>query len=314
VPDPSHPFKPSLILHGGAWSSPDGPVEESRAGCLHALEAGWAVLSRGGAAIDALEAVIVAMENDPTFNAGTGANLNWDGYVELDAIVMDGRTLKAGAVAAVGRIRNPIRLARRVLESSPHMLLAAAGAEQFACEQGMELCDPAELVTERARVAWQRRLESAQTKQHLAQEKAGGTVGAVALDCDGNLVAGTSTGGTLGKHAGRIGDSPLIGCGCYADAEAGGVSCTGWGEAIMKIVMAKTAVELLRKTPTKTDAAPNPASSAAARECVRLLAERVQGYGGLILLDRFGYPGFAFNTPRMPRGYIAENGALVVEV
>jgi L-asparaginase / beta-aspartyl-peptidase len=314
VLDPAHPFKPSLILHGGAWNSPDGPVEETRAGCLHALEAGWAVLSRGGTAMDAVEATIVAMENDPIFNAGTGANLNWDGRVELDAIVMDGRTLKAGAVAAVQRIRNPIRLARRVLESSPHMLLAAAGAEQFASEQDMELCDPAELITERARAAWQRRRESAQATQPVSQEKAGGTVGAVALDRNGNLVAGTSTGGTPGKHAGRVGDSPLIGCGCYADAEAGGVSCTGWGEAIMKIVMAKTAVEFLRKTPAKVDAAPDAAPFAAARECVRLLADRAQGYGGLILLDRLGSPGFAFNTPRMPRGYVAANGALIVEV
>jgi len=314
VSDPSHPFKPSLIVHGGAWSSPEGPVEESRAGCLHALEAGWAVLSRGGAAIDAVAAAIVAMENDPIFNAGTGANLNWDGRVELDAMVMDGGTLKSGAVAAVGRIRNPIRLARRVLESSPHMLLAAAGAEQFACEHGMELCDPAELVTERGRVEWRRRRENAQATQHQTQEKAGGTVGAVAHDCNGNIAAGTSTGGTLGKHAGRVGDSPLIGCGCYADAEAGGVSCTGWGEAIMKIVMAKTAVEFLRKTPAKGDAGPDSPPFAAARECVRLLADLAQGYGGLILLDRFGCPGFAFNTPRMPRGYIAENGALVVEV
>ena len=314
MPDPSHPFKPSLILHGGAWSSPDGPVEESRAGCLHALEAGWAVLSRGGAAIDAVEATILAMENNLIFNAGTGANLNWDGRVELDAIVMDGRTLKAGAVAAVGRIRNPIRLSRRVLESSPHMLLAGGGAEQFACEQGMELCDAAELVTERARATWQRWRESAQATPHQAQEKAGGTVGAVALDCKGNLVAGTSTGGTLGKHAGRVGDSPLIGCGCYADAEAGGVSCTGWGEAIMRIVMAKTAVELLRKATAKGNAARDSAPFAAARECVRLLGERVQGYGGLVLLDRFGCPGFAFSTPRMPRGYVAKNGALVVEV
>jgi len=315
VLDPAHPSKPSLILHGGAWSSPDGPVEETRAGCLHALEAGWAVLSRGGAANDSVEETIVAMENDPIINAGPGANLNWDGHVELDAIVMDGRTLKAGAVAAVGRIRNPIRLARRVLESCSHMLLAAAGAEQFAREQGMELCGPAELITDRARAAWQRRRENAQATPHLEKGKAGGTVGAVALDGNGSLVAGTSTGGTLGKHAGRVGDSPLIGCGCYADAEAGGVSCTGWGEAIMKIVMAKTAVELLRKTPAERDAAPTAVPFAAARECVLLLADRVQGgHGGLILLDRFGCPGFAFNTPRMPRGYVAENGALVVEV
>ena len=314
MPDPSHPFKPSLILHGGAWRTPEGPVEESRAGCREALETGWGILSHGGTALDTVEAAITTMENNPIFNAGTGANLNWDGHVELDAIVMDGRTLKAGAVAAVGRVRNPIRLARRVLEFSPHILLAAAGAEQFALEQGMELCDPADLIIERSRAAWKRRRDSAQSIENTVLGKTGGTVGAVAMDSNGNLAAGTSTGGTLAKHAGRVGDSPLIGCGCYADAEAGGVSCTGWGEAIMKIVMAKTAVELLRLAPPKRDAASEATPFAAARECIRLLVERTQSFGGLILLDRFGCPGFAFNAARMPRGYVAVDGAFVVEV
>jgi L-asparaginase / beta-aspartyl-peptidase len=254
------------------------------------------------------------MEDNPVFNAGTGANLNWDGHVELDAIVMDGGTLKAGAVAAVGRVRNPIRLARRVLEFSPHMLLAAAGAEQFALEQGMELCDPADLITERSRAAWQLRRDSAKSTENTVLGKTGGTVGAVALDSNGNLLAGASTGGTLAKHAGRVGDSPLIGCGCYADVQAGGVSCTGWGEAIMKIVMAKTAIELLRQAPANAGAASEPAPFAAARECIRLFAERTQSFGGLILLDRFGRPGFAHNAARLPRGYVGADGALVVEV
>lgn len=289
---------PSLIVHGGAWSIPDEAVEDCRAGCGRALEAGWAILARGGGALDAVEAAIVVLEEDPTFDAGIGSHLNREGRIELDAIVMDGATLKAGAVAAVERVRNPIRLARKVLESCEHMMLVGAGAEQFGVEQGLALCDPQELVTERARSAWRRcRKNSHAAEHHLAHRH--GTVGAVALDTQGQLVAGTSTGGTCCKLPGRVGDSPLIGCGCYADAEAGGVSSTGYGEAIMKIVMAKTAVEMLRA---------GQSAQAAAEACVRLLATRGQGTGGLILLDRAGRPGAAFNTPRMAYAYYTADG------
>ncbi|MGC1688078.1 MAG: isoaspartyl peptidase/L-asparaginase [Candidatus Acidiferrales bacterium] len=295
-------MKPSLIVHGGAWNIPDVAVEDCRTGCRRALETGWAILSKGGEALDAVEAAIVVLEDDPTFDAGIGSHLNLEGKIELDAIVMDGATLKAGAVAAVERIRNPIRLARSVLESSEHMMLVGSGAEQFAREQGLTLCDPEELVLERERLAWRRCRED----QHAAEfhvDHAMGTVGAVAMDSRGNLFAGTSTGGTCCKHAGRVGDSPLIGCGCYADAEAGGVSCTGLGEAIIRIVMAKSAVEFLRdgKSP-----------KAAAEACARLLLERGRGTGGLILLDRNGAPGFAFNTARMAFGYVALEGSFVV--
>ena len=285
-------------------------------------------MSRGGTALDAVETAIAVLEDDPVFDAGTGSHLNLDGRAELDAIVMDGRTLKAGAVAAVSRIRNPIRLARRILESSPHMMFVANGAEQFAVEQGMELCNPEDLITEHARAALQRcraDLVTTQLAGKTGPGSSGGTVGAVAFDGAGNLVAGTSTGGTCGKHAGRVGDSPLIGCGCYADLEAGGVSCTGRGEAIMKIVMAKTAVDFLRNDfaennsgsrenskSTHADALTN--SMAAARRAVHLLATRVQGTGGLILLDRHGRPGFAFNTPRMAFGYVSEDGSFVIGI
>lgn len=295
-------MKPSLIVHGGAWKIPDSAVEDCRAGCRRALAAGWEILSRGGNALDAVEAAIVVLEDDPAFDAGIGSHLNLNGHVELDAIVMDGATLKAGAVAAVERIRNPIRLARSVLESSEHMMLVGAGAEQFAREQGFTLSDPEDLVLDRERMAWRRCRED----QHAAEfhvDHAMGTVGAVAMDERGNLFAGTSTGGTCCKHAGRVGDSPLIGCGCYADAEAGAVSCTGLGEAIMRIVMAKTAVEFLRagKSPKE-----------AAEACTRLLRERGHGTGGLILLDRSGEPGFAFSTPRMALGYVATDGRFLI--
>ncbi len=303
-------MEPSLIVHGGAWAIPEEFVEDCRAGCRHALEAGWKILERGGSALDAVEAAIVVLEDDPVFDAGTGSHLNREGRVELDAIVMDGKSLKAGAVAVVGRVRNPIRLARKVLESCEHMMLVGAGAEQFAVEQGLPLCDPEELVIERERAAWRRCREGAHSwEHHLGHE--GGTVGAVALDREGNLVAGTSTGGTCCKRPGRVGDSPLVGCGCYADVQAGGVSCTGWGEAIMKIVMAKTAVDYLRHSTAADPAQQATAPHAAAGACVRLLAERTGGRGGLILLDRDGRPGFAFNTPRMAFGYVAPDGSFV---
>jgi beta-aspartyl-peptidase (threonine type) len=296
-------LKPSLIVHGGAWNIPDGAVEDCREGCQRALEAGWAVLAGGGAALDAVEAAIVVLEDDPVFDAGIGSHLNLNGRVQLDAIVMDGATLKAGAVAAVERIRNPIRLARKVLESSEHMMLVALGAEQFAEEQGLPLCDPEELVLDRERMAWRRCREDRHAAEHHV-DHAMGTVGAVAMDSQGRLIAGTSTGGTCCKHAGRVGDSPLIGCGCYCDAEAGGVSCTGLGEAIMRVVMAKTAVEFLRA---------GQAPDAAAKAAARVLHQRGRGTGGLILLDKNGTPGFAFNTSRMAFGYVASDGSFVVQ-
>jgi len=196
--------------------------------------------------------------------------------------------------------------------------LVAGGAERFATEQGIALCKPKELVSEVEHEAWLKCRED----QHAAAHHRGheqGTVGAVAIDQSGNLFAATSTGGTCCKLPGRVGDSPLIGCGCYADSEAGGVSCTGYGEAIMKIVMAKTAVDLLRQTRLCLDTpAGEPcgvfSGQLAAREAVHLLAKRAHGTGGLILLDCYGNPGFAFNTPRMAYGYVALDGSFVAAV
>lgn len=298
-------MKPSLIVHGGAWSVPDSELENCKAGCRRALEAGWTILSKNGSALDAVEAAIVVLEEDPVFDAGIGSHLNRDGRVQLDAMVMDGRTLKAGAVAAVERVRNPIRLARKVMESSEHMMLVGPGAEQFALEKGLPLCAPADLILERERQGW---LRCAARGDHKLGQHFGdftGTVGAVAMDAAGEIVAGTSTGGTCCKFPGRVGDSPLIGCGSYADVEAGGASCTGWGEAIMRIVMAKTAADFLRSGQT---------SQQAAEACVRLLAERGKGTGGLILLDREGRPGFAFNTPHMACGYTLPDGTFFLSV
>jgi beta-aspartyl-peptidase (threonine type) len=312
-------MKPALIVHGGAWDIPDEAVEACKSGCHRALTAGWSILARGGSALDAIEAAIMVLEDDPVFDAGYGSHLNLDGRVECDAIVMNGGSLRAGAAATLQRVKNPIQLARKILESCPHMMLVAEGAERFAKEQGIKLCKPEELVSEAEQEAWMKcKMDKHAAEHHRGHEQ--GTVGAVAIDRDGNVFAATSTGGTCCKLPGRVGDSPLIGCGCYADSEAGGVSCTGYGEAIMKIVMAKTAVELLRRPETCVD--PSLAADAcnlstanlAAREAVHLLAKRTHATGGLILLDRLGNPGFAFNTPRMAYGYVAPDGNFVTAV
>jgi L-asparaginase / beta-aspartyl-peptidase len=311
-------MKPALIVHGGAWDIPDEALEACKSGCHRALTAGWSILSRGGSALDAIEAAIMVLEDDPVFDAGYGSHLNLDGHVECDAIVMNGATLRAGAAASLQRVKNPVQVARKILENCPHMMLVAEGAERFAKQHGIPLCAPEDLVSPAEREAWLHcKKDRHAAAHHRGHEQ--GTVGAVAMDSHGRLFAATSTGGTCCKLPGRVGDSPLIGCGCYADAEAGGVSCTGYGEAIMKIVMAKAAVDLLRQHATCVDtpaAASCDISTAnlAAREAVHLLAKRTHATGGLILLDREGNPAFAFNTPRMAYGYVAPGGAFVVSV
>jgi len=302
-------------VHGGAGNIPDGAIEEYRRGVRAGLADGWKILSAGGAAIDAVEAAIVALEEDPALDAGIGSHLNREGHVQLDAILMDGVTLKSGAVAAVERIRNPIRLARLVLEKSEHMMLVGQGAEQFARENGLPLCDPQELITDAAQLDWQKVQQQLRATED-APALPGGTVGAVALDASGRLFAGTSTGGTRGKYPGRVGDSPLIGCGCYADAEAGGISCTGYGEGIMKIVMAKMAADLLRDprvlTPHRKKRSSSTIAQAVADACIRILEHRAHAAGGLILLDREGRPAAAFSTPRMAYGFIEADGSFAV--
>ncbi|MGA8502479.1 MAG: isoaspartyl peptidase/L-asparaginase, partial [Candidatus Sulfotelmatobacter sp.] len=240
------PTDPVLVVHGGAWAMPDDMVEAHLRGVRNALATGWRVLERGGAALDAVEAAVVVMEDDETFDAGRGSFLNRDGKVQLDALIMDGATLRAGGVGCVERVRNPVRAARKILSESPHVYFVGEGAEQFAAEHGVELCANEELVIARE----VNRLREYQAKQAgdaaskdgndlFAPEISHDTVGAVALDRMGNIAAATSTGGTLNKSPGRLGDSSLIGCGCYADNLSAAVSTTGWGEPIMKLVLAK---------------------------------------------------------------------------
>jgi L-asparaginase / beta-aspartyl-peptidase len=282
---------------------PDDVIEAHLTGVRLALAEGWRVLERGGRALDAVQAAITYMEDDETFDAGLGSFLTRDGRVQLDALLMDGATLRAGGVGCVERIRNPIMAARLVLDDSPHIYMVAEGAELFAQEHGLQLCRNEELVIERE----VKRLKEAQTKAAAGQpdttfaglERGHDTVGAVALDAEGNIAAGTSTGGTLNKAPGRVGDSSLIGCGCYADNQSAAVSCTGWGEPIMKLVLAKWAADRVQA---------GGAPDAVAEEAISYLETRLNGHGGMILLDQRGRFGIAHNTPRMAWAYKSTEG------
>jgi L-asparaginase / beta-aspartyl-peptidase len=284
-----------LLGHGGAWAIPDDMVEAHLHGVRNALAAGWRVLSRGGLALDAVEEAVVLMEDDETFDAGRGSFLNRDGKVQLDALIMDGATLRAGGVGCVEHLRNPVRAARKILSASPHVYFVAEGAERFAAEQGIALCQNQDLIipreVERLR-AFQARAGEAQTDL-FAPTISHDTVGAVALDRDGNLAAATSTGGTLNKAPGRLGDSSLIGCGCYADNRTAAASTTGWGEPIMKLVLAKWAADRV---------ASGSRPEWVAAEAIHYLESRVNGHGGMILLDARGRFGIAHSTPRMAWG------------
>src|SRR4051794_40383532 len=271
---------------------PDDMVDAHIRGVTNALAAGWRVLERGGSSLDAVEEAVVIMEDDDTFDAGRGSFLNRDGRVQLDALIMDGSTLRAGGVGCVEHLRNPVRAARKILSESPHVYFVAEGAEQFAAQHGIALCRNQELVI--AREVERLREYQAHTAEHqkdlFAPSISHDTVGAVALDQEGNIAAATSTGGTLNKAPGRLGDSSLIGCGCYADNDSAAASTTGWGEPIMKLVLAKWAADRVL--------AGNLPQWAAA-EAINYLKDRVNGHGGMIVLDSKGRFGIAHNTPRM---------------
>jgi beta-aspartyl-peptidase (threonine type) len=290
--------KPILVVHGGAWAMPDDAVEAHLNGVRNALRAGWQVLEEGGTAVDAVEEAVVVMEDDDTFDAGRGSFLTRDGHVQMDALIMDGKTLRAGGVGCVEKVRNAIRLSRLVLDESPHVYFVGEGAERFAQEHGMSLIDNSELVlpreVERLRKVQALLAEGKADPTFAGAEFAHDTVGAVALDPFGNLAAATSTGGTVNKTPGRVGDSSLIGCGCYADNLSAAVSCTGWGEPMMKLVLAKWAADHIQ--PGKENA------QSTAELAIQMLSQRLNGHGGLIVLDAHGHYGIAHNTPRMAWG------------
>lgn len=283
--------RPVLIVHGGAWYIPPSEVESHVRGCRQAAKAAWDLLEHGGSALDAVEAAVRCLEDDPAFDAGRGSYLNREGRVQMDAIVMDGRGLSLGAVAAVERVRHPVTLARMVMEQCEHNFVVGLGAEALAETLGLALCDPAEMLGRRDCGMW--------SPPHMGW---GDTVGAVAMDAEGHLAVATSTGGTPDKWPGRVGDSPLVGCGAYADDQAGAASATGSGEALMRIVISKAAVDLM------CDGMP---AQMAAEAVIRRLWTRVRGYGGIILVDAFGRVGLAHNTPHMSYAWVTTDDGLV---
>jgi len=352
----------ALIVHGGAGNVPVERHAAARDGAREAAIAGWRVLRAGGSALDAVQAAIMALEDNPGFNAGVGSVLTADGRAELDAGLMDGATLDVGAVAGVTHIRQPIALARAVL-TSPHVLLVGAGAEQFAEAHGIALVDNSVLVTPAQRARWRRGYQDGddahvdpadeaaaaldegavadtqeapaqanptpaapaaqQTKADGAKARRAkadgaapipaarsradaaihaddtkhGTVGAVAVDAAGNVAAGASTGGIAAKHPGRVGDTPLVGCGYCAENGLGGVSSTGHGEDFIRLTLARRALDFIAR---------GLSAQAAANAAITLLDTRVHGSGGLILLDGEGRVGFARNTLAMAHAYIVE--------
>lgn len=281
MPPAALPF--SILVHGGAGRA-GGDVDAMHAGCTAAANAGYAILQTGGSALDAVARAVAILEDNPLFNAGIGATLNSEGHVELDAAIMDGATRRAGAVAALTHIQNPIHVARKVLDDGRHVLLVADGARAFARSVGIAECDEQTLIVDRQRQRWQ--------QSH-------GTVGAVARDRAGALAAATSTGGIAGKRPGRVGDSPLIGAGTYADHYAA-VSCTGTGEAIIRATLASQAAHYART---------GIAAQAATVQALQYLDREVGGDAGLIMIDARGQLAYARNTEAMPVCYVI-NGVL----
>ncbi len=309
------PIKAILVVHGGAGDPAADKVpaelEKRRAGLERALQVGHRALQRGQASLDAVEAAIRVLEDDPNFNAGRGAVFTHEGRNELDASIMEGKTKRAGAVASVTVIKNPITAARAVMEQSRHVLLVGRGAELFAVKHGLEIVDPDYFRTSERLKELQEEMLKEQRQPPPGALRDGpmerrhfGTVGAVALDRFGNLAAGTSTGGLTNKMACRVGDSPIIGAGTYADNAACGISCTGQGEYFIRYGVAHEVVALMKYKKMSVGAA----TAAVLRE----LPEMPGGIGGLIALDRNQNAAFAFNTPRMYRGYVTPGGKIQV--
>jgi beta-aspartyl-peptidase (threonine type) len=298
-----------LVVHGGAGGPAKGTLKPEKEKAIldkltEALQAGAVILQNGGSSLDAVETSIRILEDSPLFNAGKGAVLTDEGKAELDASIMDGKTLMAGAVAGVTMIKNPITAARKVMEKSGHVLLVAGGAEKFAAEQELEIVDPSYFITEERLEQWK--------KKKQAKEEEGkdpgkpGTVGAVALDQEGNLAAGTSTGGRMLKMHGRVGDTPIIGAGNYASNKTCAVSATGNGEYFIRNVIAYDISALIEYRGMSLE-------EAAVYEIQEKLKSQ-GGEGGLIAIDRSGKIVMPFNTSAMIRGFITSDGRMEVAI
>lgn len=315
----------AIVVHGGAGTirrESMTPEREKayREALEQALQTGYRILKNGGTSLDAVEATIRVMEDSPLFNAGKGAVFTSDGTNELDAAMMDGATLNAGSVAGLKHIKNPISLARRVMENSPHVMMVGEGAEAFAKQQGFELVDPSYFRTEQR---WNQLQEVKKREQQMQdashqgmkpeagialpeREHKFGTVGCVALDRAGNLAAGTSTGGTTNKKFGRVGDAPIIGAGTYANNKTCGVSCTGTGEFFIRSVVGHDVSALMEYK--------GMSLKEAAELVVMHKLVQMGGDGGLIAMDNQGNIATPFNTSGMYRGYIDTKGRMVIQI
>lgn len=309
-----------LVVQGGAGAILKNDPEREAAYMAkfkETLQAGYEILDKGGSAMDAVEKAIIILEDSPLYNAGKGSVFTNAGTNEMDASIMDGQTLKAGAVCGTRTVKNPIRAARLVMEKSPHVMLCGKGADEFAGKNGLEIVDTSYFFDEYRYKQWQRVKDQEQNKldhsddenngkgEVPAGEKKYGTVGAVALDKKGNLAAATSTGGMTNKRYGRVGDSPIIGSGTYADNASCAVSCTGHGEYFIRTVAAHSVCDLVKykKYPVEK----------AAWEALDKIKE-LGGDGGMIVLDNKGNFTMPFNTPAMIRGYVKEDGQVAVEI
>ena len=315
-----------LVIHGGAGTivkSQMSPERENayKAALDKALQTGNDILKSGGTALDAVEATVRSMEDDPLFNAGKGAVFTNEGKNELDAAIMDGKTLEAGSVAGVTIIRNPITAARAVMEKSPHVMMTGAGAEKYAKQQGLEIVDPSYFYTEERWRGLQKAKQQDSLKMYLDhadttnrgmlkqwenKDYKYGTVGAVAFDRYGNLAAATSTGGMTNKKFGRVGDAPIIGAGTYANNNTVAISGTGWGEYFIRLVMAKSISDMMEFGKMKLNVA--------ADEMVMKKLPALGGDGGLIAVDKQGNIAMPFCTEGMYRGYIKNTGEKVIKI
>lgn len=297
--------QPRLIIHGGAWSIPHKYDEAHLNGIRNALNVGYPILDASGSALDAVEQAVRTLESDPTYDAGRGAFLNARGEIELDAIIVDGRTLDFGAVAAVQNILHPVSLARRIMSETEHVMLVGNGALDFAKQQGIEILDPKSLLTERELDFFEKiKNDPSFTTEIPFEQMPMDTVGAVAMDVHGNFAAATSTGGTARKLPGRVGDSPILGAGAYAENGFGAASSTGWGESIMRTMFAKRVLDEIARE----------GNSSGIHQAFDFLIAKTNGLAGIIGIDRDGQYFFHHNTPKMAFGYALGTNEFEIQI
>jgi len=292
---------PKLIIHGGAWNIPIEYEKDHLDGIREALTSVYPLLLDGVSALDGVEHAVNILEANPTYDSGRGAFLNIVGGIELDAIIVDGRNIDFGAVAGVKNILHPVTLARRVMELTEHCFLIGQGANAFAEKEGFKMLDTQDLLTERELDFYNKIKSDPNFHTKIPFDHPSDTVGAVAMDMDGNLAAATSTGGTPRKLQGRVGDSPILGAGAYADNNLGAASTTGWGEGIMRTMLAFRVVDRLN----------DKGKEASVEEALKFMKNKIDGLAGIIGIDPRGEYFYGYNTPKMAFGYMDTKGSIL---